>query len=273
MKTATQPRRALSFREGLQEIKKALASNPERQDEGQATHAAAEAPRQPRPADTKKPNAQNARPGGPQGRAGQPGKPPHPRRGGPKPDSAAKGPRGPNPNPGPGSRGQKPKDRGAPRRPADPVLAARIERDRQLRAVRKRFGEQHPAFRDWLPLKIGVLDDLCTQHPELDKALISLVLKLHVNHPRYHEHVAVGGPRYELDGTASPGPGVEASHVTRATRALERQKQRQGQNHGPAQQAAAKEEPDEPATAEQPAAQQPPSEAEQPAAAPSTAAQ
>lgn len=268
MKTASQPRRALSFREGLQEIKKALASNPERPEEGQAAQAAAEAPRQPRPADTRRSPAQNTRPGGPQGKSGQPGKPAHPRRSGPKPDSAAKGPRGPNPNPGP--RGQRPKDRGAPRRPADPVLAARIERDQQLRAVRKRFGEQHLAFRDWLPLKIGVLDDLCAQHPELDKALISLVLKLHVNHPRYHEHVAAGGPRFELDGTASPGPGVEASHVTRATRALERQKQRQAQSQSPAQQAAAKEES---ATAGQPAAEQPSAEAEQPATDPSTTAQ
>lgn len=265
MKTAPQPRRALSFREGLQEIKKALASNPERQDEGQAN---AEAPGQTRPADTNKPGTQNARPNGRQGKTGQPGRPSHPRRPGPKPESAAQGPRGPNPDQRP--RGQKPKDRSAPRRPADPVLAARIERDQQLRAVRKRFGEQHAAFRDWLPLKIGVLDDLCAQHPELDKALISLVLKLHVNHPRYHEHVAAGGPRYELDGTASPGPGVEASHVTRATRALERQKQRQAQNQGPAQKAAAHAET---ATAAQPAADQPAAEAEQPAADPSTAAQ
>ncbi|HEY1607791.1 MAG TPA: hypothetical protein VGG24_00855, partial [Paraburkholderia sp.] len=32
------------------------------------------------------------------------------------------------------------------------------------------------------------------------------------------------GPRYELDGTASEGPGIEPSHIARANAALARQK-------------------------------------------------
>nr|WP_240161049.1 ProQ/FINO family protein [Burkholderia sp. Ax-1719] len=101
---------------------------------------------------------------------------------------------------------------------------ARIERNRQLNTVWNVFAKLYPAFRDRLPLKIGVAEDLVTRHPDYERTLIVAVLKRHVNHPRYHERVAAGGSRFELDGSASEGPGIDPSHVGRANAALARQK-------------------------------------------------
>ncbi|WP_175197100.1 ProQ/FINO family protein, partial [Paraburkholderia caffeinitolerans] len=101
---------------------------------------------------------------------------------------------------------------------------ARIERNRQLNAVWNVFAKHYPAFRERLPLKIGVVEDLVARHPDYERTLIVAVLKRHVNHPRYHERVAEGGARYELDGSASEGPGIDPSHVGRAKAALAHQK-------------------------------------------------
>nr|WP_274389236.1 ProQ/FINO family protein [Paraburkholderia tagetis] len=101
---------------------------------------------------------------------------------------------------------------------------ARIERNRQLNTVWNVFAKHYPAFRDRLPLKIGVVEDLVARHPDYERTLIVAVLKRHVNHPRYHERVAEGGSRYELDGGVSEGPGIDPSHVGRAKAALAHQK-------------------------------------------------
>lgn len=132
------------------------------------------------------------------------------------------------------SRGPRDGERGAQRqRPARPQQSmanlseaekARIERNRQLNSVWNVFAKHYPAFRERLPLKIGVVEDLVARHPDYERTLIVAVLKRHVNHPRYHERVAEGGSRYELDGSASEGPGIEPSHVGRAKAALAHQK-------------------------------------------------
>ncbi|WP_213302873.1 ProQ/FINO family protein [Paraburkholderia sacchari] len=135
----------------------------------------------------------------------------------------ARGPRGPHD----GERG------GQRKRPAreqqsmanlSEAEKARIERNRQLNAVWNVFAKHYRAFRERLPLKIGVVEDLVARHPDYERTLIVAVLKRHVNHPRYHERVAVGGSRYELDGSVSEGPGIDPSHVGRAKAALAHQK-------------------------------------------------
>ncbi|CAE6858277.1 hypothetical protein R75461_07841 [Paraburkholderia nemoris] len=103
---------------------------------------------------------------------------------------------------------------------------ARIKRHRQFLAIWNVFSKQYPAFRDRLPLKIGVASELSARHPEYGQALIQMVLRRHVNDPRYHERVAAGGPRYELDGSVSAGPGITAEHIARANAALVCQKER-----------------------------------------------
>ncbi|MFX1765402.1 ProQ/FINO family protein [Paraburkholderia sp. A1RI-2L] len=151
---------------------------------------------------------------------------------------------------------------------------ARIERNRQLNAVWNVFAKLYPAFRERLPLKIGVVEDLVARHPDYERTLIVAVLKRHVNHPRYHERVAVGGSRYELDGSASEGPGIDPSHVGRAKAALAHQKAKaeaRAKEQQNAQQAAQAGQAAAPAAADAAPAQDPAAAATQPAAEPAQA--
>jgi hypothetical protein len=241
VKAASQQRRTLSFKEGLQEIKKTwgLASGqspeekPQPADDRRARQPSADAKGE-RAKDQRPQGQQRPRPAGgakPQQHAGH-GKP------GDKPNRKPGG----KPAGKPGSKPEQHKDAQAKsesRRPqqqqrsrqAKPLPAnlsdeerARIERNRQLNTVWNVLAKHYPTFRERLPLKIGVIDDLCARHPDLERTMLVAVLKRHVNHPRYHERVAAGGPRYELDGTVSTGPGIEPTHIARANAALARQK-------------------------------------------------
>ncbi len=216
VKAASQQRRTLGFKEGLQELKKAWGLSPEPQPE-QKPQTAKDKPARDGDKPSGKPQARSRN--RPQTGKGQPGKP-H----GAKPQGGR--PEGGKPE---GNRaGARSQQRARPNKPLPADLSeeekARIERNRRLNTVWNQFAKLYPAFRDRLPLKIGVLDDLATRHPDHDKALIVAVLKRHVNHPRYHEFVVAGGSRYELDGTVSPGAGIEPSHIGRAKAALARQK-------------------------------------------------
>jgi len=232
VKAASQQRRTLSFKEGLLEIKRSMGKGT-----GQTPEEQQQAP-QDKPVRTGPPaqaRDDRSKDGRPRTRAQQPG----------GRTQGGKGERGGDkreqPKQGQGqahaqARPQKPGERPAqhrqrpPRAQAKPAEnlsdaeKARIERNRQLNKVWNVFAKHYPAFRDRLPLKIGVAEDLVARHPDYERTLIVAVLKRHVNHPRYHEQVAAGGSRYELDGSASAGPGIDPSHVGRANAALARQK-------------------------------------------------
>jgi sRNA-binding protein len=233
VKAASQQRRTLSFKEGLLEIKKSMGKGtgptPEEQQQAPQDKPVRKGP----PAQARDGRSKE-KDGRPRARAQQPGGRTHGEKG-------EKGDRREQPKQGQGhgqgqTRGQKPGERPAqhrqrpPRAPAKPVEnlsdaeKARIERNRQLNTVWNVFAKHYPAFRDRLPLKIGVAEDLVARHPEYERTLIVAVLKRHVNHPRYHEHVAAGGSRFELDGSPSAGPGIDPSHIGRANAALMRQK-------------------------------------------------
>jgi hypothetical protein len=222
---ASQQRRPLSFREGLLEIKKSM---------GKGAQQTPEEPRQTREEQPARKSrepaalAQDARPENTKNRpsrARRPQQAGEPAQGGkPRQTPQTRAPKSGEP---PAQSRQRPD-----RKPAPPAVALsdaekmRIERNRQLNTVWNLFAKHHPAFRDRLPLKIGVAEDLIARHADYERALIVAVLKRHVNHPRYHERVAAGGARYELDGSESAGPGIEASHISRANMALSRQKAR-----------------------------------------------
>lgn len=261
MKAASQQRRTLSFKEGLLEIKKSMGKGsgqtPEEPQQAAQDKPARKGPpalakdarsKDARPRDDARERTRAQQPGG----RPQAGKPQQPRQ----------------------ARPQKPGERPAQQRqrPARPPVQpaanlseaekARMERNRQLNTVWNLFAKHYPAFRDRLPLKIGVAEDLVARHPDCERTLITAVLKRHVNHPRYHERVAAGGPRYELDGSVSEGPGIDPSHIGRANAALARQKAKaearaqEKEGARPQPQGAA------------PAAPQPQAEAPVPAAAP-----
>jgi sRNA-binding protein len=232
VKAASQQRRTLSFKEGLQEIKKtwglATGQTPEEKPQQPADDRRARQPRaeakgerdkEHRPKGQQRPRAAGAKPqqaghGKPGGAGGAGGRPAQPRQSA-QPQKAQQPP-------------ARQQQRARPAKPLPATLSdeerARIERNRQLNTVWNLLAKHYPTFRERLPLKIGVIDDLCTRHPDLERTLLVAVLKRHVNHPRYHERVAAGGSRYELDGTVSEGPGVEPAHIARANAALARQK-------------------------------------------------
>ncbi|WP_321916403.1 MULTISPECIES: ProQ/FINO family protein [unclassified Paraburkholderia] len=249
MKAASQQRRTLSFKEGLLEIKKSMGGGAGQPAEEQAQksqgkpahkgakgHGGSHAPKGPRaPKDGSaaagaaggKDERSRSRHGRPQGARAQEQNPGEPGQRAQQP----RRPQQPKPARGPEAGERSGQQRRRPARPQQPPAAnlseaekARIERNRQLNTVWNVFAKHYPAFRDRLPLKIGVAEDLVARHPEYERTMIVAVLKRHVNHPRYHERVAAGGSRYELDGTASEGPGIDPSHVGRANAALARQK-------------------------------------------------
>lgn len=252
MKAASQQRRPLSLKDGLLELKKSMGLGtgqpPEEQAQSpQGKHAPKGAPKSAQgqrraqgapghkdPKGSRPAGADEARgrarpqpaKGQGQGRPASEGGKPQNANGQPGTPRQSRGPRD-------GERGER-SERGSNRqRPAraqqqtanlSEAEKARIERNRQLNTVWNVFAKLYPAFRDRLPLKIGVAEDLVTRHPDYERTLIVAVLKRHVNHPRYHERVAAGGSRFELDGSASEGPGIDPSHVGRANAALARQK-------------------------------------------------
>jgi ProP effector len=86
--------------------------------------------------------------------------------------------------------------RAAPRR-----RAPRAAKPTPYDVLRDRF----PVFRAWLPLKIGIRDDLAAAAPDLRA---DVLLCRHTRTLAYLRAVAAGGPRYDLDaqpaGSVSP---------------------------------------------------------------------
>ncbi|WP_321953530.1 ProQ/FINO family protein [Paraburkholderia bannensis] len=292
MKAASQQRRPLSLKDGLLELKKSMGLGtgqpPEEQAQSpQGKHAPKGAPKGaqgqrraqgapghkgpkgPRPAGADEARGrgrpQHAKGQGQGKPAGEGGKPQDAQGQAGKPRQS-RGPRDGERS----DRGERTNNRQRPQR-APQQLAnlseaekARIERNRQLNTVWNVFAKLYPAFRDRLPLKIGVAEDLVTKHPDYERTLIVAVLKRHVNHPRYHERVAAGGSRFELDGSVSEGPGIDPSHVGRANAALTRQKAK-AEAQAKAQEAAKAPQPE--AAAQAPAAPEAPAAAAVDAAA------
>jgi sRNA-binding protein len=232
VKAASQQRRPLSFKEGLLEIKRSMGKGTGQTPEEQPQAPESKPPRKGPPAQGKDTRARG-RPQPSGGGRPQGAKPQQPRQAraqqagenagqhaGQKPAQKPAQPHGQRP----AHARQRPARAQQPAANLTEAEKARIERNRQLNTVWNVFAKHYPAFRDRLPLKIGVAEDLVARHPDYDRTLIVAVLKRHVNHPRYHERVAAGGSRYELDGSVSAGPGIEASHVGRANAALARQK-------------------------------------------------
>ena len=82
----------------------------------------------------------------------------------------------------------------------------------------KRFGAQ------FLPLKLGVFEDLLALHPDLFKRdELKVALGLHARSTRYLESVAAGLQRHDLNG--EPVEPVAPEHVHHATMEVFRRRQ------------------------------------------------
>jgi ProP effector len=78
---------------------------------------------------------------------------------------------------------------------ASPVQSARI--------LLKELQEKFAAFRDCMPLSIGIDKQLASRIPELDRKLLRIALGLHTNSSRYLRAMAKATVRFDLDGNAA----------------------------------------------------------------------
>jgi ProP effector len=97
-----------------------------------------------------------------------------------------------------------------PTQNANPVQSAR--------SLLKELQEKFPAFRDYLPLSIGVDKQLVAQIPDLDRKVLRIALGLHTNSSRYLKVMAKATSRFDLDGNVA-GEVTEA-HRTHASEIL-----------------------------------------------------
>ncbi len=87
------------------------------------------------------------------------------------------------------------------------------------RALLKQLQTQFPAFRDFLPLSIGIDKQLLAVMPELDRKTMRTALGIHTGSLRYLKVMEKAKVRYDLDGKA--GAEVTDTHRAHATQVLQ----------------------------------------------------
>lgn len=87
------------------------------------------------------------------------------------------------------------------------------------RALLKQLQTQFPAFRDFLPLSIGIDKQILAQMPELNRKIMRTALGIHTGSLRYLKVMEKAKLRYDLDGTA--GAEVTDTHRSHATQVLQ----------------------------------------------------
>jgi ProP effector len=80
------------------------------------------------------------------------------------------------------------------------------------RALLKQFQQQFPAFRDCLPLAIGIDKQILAKLPNLDRKTMRAALGIHTGSLRYLRAMEKATVRHDLDGTA----GAEVTDTHRA---------------------------------------------------------
>jgi ProP effector len=80
------------------------------------------------------------------------------------------------------------------------------------RALLKQLQKEFPAFRDFLPLAIGIDKQLLARMPGLDRKTMRAALGIHTGSMRYLRAMEKATIRYDLDGTA----GAEVTDTHRA---------------------------------------------------------
>ena len=92
--------------------------------------------------------------------------------------------------------------------PAIPAAAS----NQTARSLLKQFQQQFPAFRDCLPLAIGIDKQILARLPELDRKTMRTALGIHTGSLRYLRAMEKATVRYDLDGAA----GAEVTDTHRA---------------------------------------------------------
>lgn len=78
------------------------------------------------------------------------------------------------------------------------------------RSLLKQFQQQFPAFKNCLPLAIGIDKQILARLPELDRKTLRTALGIHTGSLRYLRTMEKAKVRYDLDG--NPGEEVTDLH-------------------------------------------------------------
>jgi ProP effector len=105
-----------------------------------------------------------------------------------------------------------------PAAPAAPGAAA-VAPPQSARALLKQLQQQFPAFRDCLPLAIGIDKQLLSRIPGLDRKTMRAALGIHTGSMRYLRSMEKATVRYDLDGVA--GAEVTDTHRLHAKEQLQ----------------------------------------------------
>lgn len=103
--------------------------------------------------------------------------------------------------------------------PAEAQAAAPGAPAPSARALLKQLQQQFPAFRDCLPLAIGIDKQLLSRIPGLDRKTMRAALGIHTGSMRYLRSMEKATVRYDLDGVA--GAEVTDTHRLHAKEQLQ----------------------------------------------------
>ena len=108
------------------------------------------------------------------------------------------------------------------------------------RALLKQLQQEFPAFRDCLPLAIGIDKQLLQRMPGLDRKVMRAALGIHTGSMRYLRAMEKARLRYDLDGT--PGAEVPDTHRAHAKEQLQQRFKKEAERKKAERDAAAEEE-------------------------------
>ena len=100
----------------------------------------------------------------------------------------------------------------APAPAPDPAVAPTIASHpvQAARALLKVLQQEFPAFRDCLPLAIGIDKQLIARKPELPRKILRIALGQHTNSLRYLKAAEKAATRFNLDG--EPAEAITDEH-------------------------------------------------------------
>lgn len=108
------------------------------------------------------------------------------------------------------------------------------------RALLKQLQQEFPAFRDCLPLAIGIDKQLLARMPDLNRKIMRAALGIHTGSMRYLRAMEKAKVRYNLDGT--PGAEVTDTHRQHAKEQLQERFKKEAERKKAERDAAAAEE-------------------------------
>ena len=127
--------------------------------------------------------------------------------------------------------------------PSDDAAAPAAGADAQSpRALLKQLQQQFPAFRDCLPLAIGIDKQVLARMPGLNRKLMRAALGIHTGSMRYLRAMEKATVRHDLDG--KPGEEVTDTHRQHAKELLQQRFKKEAERKKAERDAAAQVEAD-----------------------------